>query len=383
MKKILYVTTISGFLPQFEMNDVKIMQDMGYEIHYASNFNNQVYSFDKEKLTGQGIILHHIDIEKKPAKVAAAVKAVGQIKSIIESENITIVHCHNPMGGVCARIAAWRSNVRPYVIYTAHGLHFFKGAPPVNWIMFYPAEKLLAKLTDIIITINREDYIRVKKHFRLKKGGHVEKIHGVGVDIEKFRPRKEISGEVRKELCVPADAFHIVTAAELNQNKNQRMIIEAVAALQNKNIYYSICGSGSSKDELEKLIEERGLSDRVRLLGFRTDMDRVLQSADVFAFPSQREGLGIASIEALSCGVPIVALDNRGTREYTIDGVNGIMCGKNDVELFKNAIAKLCDDENCRRYYAGNSRLSVRMFADDMTAADMKRIYGEADKAAL
>ena len=79
IKKILFVTTISGFVPQFEMNDVKIMQDMGYEVHYASNFTKQVYSFDQQKFVDQGIKLHSIDIEKSPLNLHAAMKAIRQI----------------------------------------------------------------------------------------------------------------------------------------------------------------------------------------------------------------------------------------------------------------------------------------------------------------
>lgn len=380
IKKILFVTTISGFVPQFEMNDVKIMQDMGYEVHYASNFTKQVYSFDQQKLVDQGIKLHSIDIEKSPLNLHAAMKAIRQIREIIENEQISIVHCHNPMGGVCARIAAYRSRINTYIIYTAHGLHFYKGAPLVNWLLYYPVEKLMAHMTDVIITINREDYINVKEHFSLKKNGHVEHIHGVGVDMDRFKPMREISEKMRYELQVPPGAFHIVTAAELNENKNQQVIIEAIAALQRDDIYYSICGVGPMKEKLEKLIEDKGLTYKVRLLGFCSDMDKVLQTADVFAFPSLREGLGIAAIEALACGVPVIAFKNRGTSEYIIDGVNGIMCDRNDADMFKEAILKMYSDKTYRRSCAENSRASVRRFADVEVIAVMQRIYGEADK---
>ena len=175
-KKILYVTTISGFLPQFEMNDVKLMQDMGYEVHYASNFTKQVYSFDKDGLIKQGIKLHHIDIEKKPLKIYAALKAIRQIRKIIDDENITMVHCHNPMGGVCARIAAHESRVKPYVIYTAHGLHFYKGAPYINWLLYYPAEKLLAHLTDTVTFLNLIFSKKEKQYTILKKSLKKQKL---------------------------------------------------------------------------------------------------------------------------------------------------------------------------------------------------------------
>ena len=381
MKKILYVTTISGFLPQFEMNDVRIIQQMGYEVHYASNFRNQMYTFDENELKKDGIILHQIDIEKKPTRFFKELKAIRQLKRIIEEENIVLVHCHNPMGGVCARIAAHCSGNRPYVIYTGHGLHFYKGAPLTNWLLYYPAEKLMAGMTDIIVTINREDYDNVKNSFSLKKGGFVEQIPGVGLDMDRFREMPELAGQMRRELRIPQDAFHIVTAAELNSNKNQNIVIEAVAELPHKDIYYSICGTGADEEKLEALIDRLGLSDRVRLLGFRTDMERILQTADVFAFPSKREGLGMAAVEALACGVPVICEDNRGTREYVRDGVNGIVCSDNSVSAMKAAILKIYGDREYRKKLAKECRSSVRGFGTDNTMKIMKNIYTTADRA--
>ena len=246
MKKVLFVTTNSGFLPQFEKNDAKILKEMGFEIHYASNFTNPIYTFDREELLTQGIITHQIDIEKSPTKFVKNQRTIKQIKTIIDENNIDMVHCHNPMGGVTARMAAAISKKKPYVIYTAHGFHFYKGAPRLNWMLFYLAERILAHLTDQIITINREDYLRAER-FHLKKGGKVSQIHGVGVDKNRFAPKKQIDQEKRKELGIPQDAFHIVTAAELNHNKNQKVIIEAVAKLKNPKIHYSICGKGTNE----------------------------------------------------------------------------------------------------------------------------------------
>lgn len=381
MKKILYVTTTSGFLPQFERNDVRIIQQMGYEVHYASNFTNQMYTFDENELKKDGIILHHIDIEKKPTRIFRELRAVRQLKRIIEEENISIVHCHNPMGGVCARIAAHYSSNKPYVIYTGHGLHFYKGAPMASWMFFYPVEKLMARMTDVIVTINREDYDTVKNRFKLRKGGYVELIPGVGLDMDRFAARPELSERVREELHIPQGAFHIVTAAELNANKNQQTVIEAVAGLPQKDIYYSICGRGADEEKLRVLINRLGLSDRVRLIGFRTDMERVLQSADVFAFPSVREGLGMAAVEALACGVPVICADNRGTREYVRDGVNGIVCSDNSVPQMKAAVLKMYSDIEYRRKLAGECRSSVSRFGIHNTMKIMSNVYMTADKA--
>ena len=389
MKKVLFVTTISGFLPQFEKNDVKLLKQMECQIHYASNFTNPIYTFDETELKKNEVALHQIDIEKSPAKINKNIKAIKQLIKIIDENEIDIVHCHNPMGGVAARIAAKTSKRKPKVIYTAHGFHFYKGAPIMNWMFYYTAERFLARYTDIIVTINREDYFRAKK-FKLKKNGEVYLIHSVGVDKEKFAPRPELRETKRAELGIPADAFHIVTAAELNENKNQKVVIEAVAALVNKyetsagesnkacSIYYTICGDGPSEDKLRELIKSKGLEDQIRLLGFRTDMYEILQTADVFAFPSIREGLGLAAIEALMCGVPLIAADNRGTREYAADGNNGIVCRYDAVDEFEEAIELLYENAAYRKRMADCCRESVKKFTIEEVEKTMTKVYARA-----
>ena len=209
----------------------------------------------------------------------------------------------------------------------------------------------------------------------------------VGVDKEKFAPRPELRETKRAELGIPADAFHIVTAAELNENKNQKLVIEAVAALKNKskidadkayNIYYTICGKGPNEDKLRELIKAYGLENNVSLLGYRTDMDEILQTADVFAFPSIREGLGVAAIEALMCNVPLIAADNRGTREYVSDGNNGIVCRYDAVDEFEEAIELLYRNTAYRKRMADRCRESVKKFTIEEVEKTMTKVYTRA-----
>lgn len=379
MKKALIVTTISGFVPQFCLNDVKILQDMGYEVHYASNFNNPIYRCDKDELKAMGIKLHHISIKKSPAAVATNIKACKKLRKLIEKEEIDLVHAHTPVGGILGRAAAKFASNHPVTMYTAHGFHFYKGAPLIYWILFYTAERLMARCTNIIVTINKEDKYRAKR-FKIRKGGSVEKIHGVGVNLDKFKPNPDISSWMRKSLDIPEDAFHIVTAAELNENKNQIKVIEAIALIPNENIYYSLCGKGPNKEKLEARIKQLGLENRVRLLGYRCDMHEVLQTADCFAFPSIREGLGIAAVEALASGVPVIASENRGTREYVRDQFNGILCNPDSVEDFKNAILDLINDEEKRKRMSAHCSESAQAFSTIENDRMMRKIYEKADK---
>lgn len=377
MKKVLIITAISGFLPQFEKNNVKLLHEAGCEIHYASNFKNPIYAFDEADLMAQGIRLHQIDIAKSPFKFGTNFRAVRQLLRIIRENDIEIIHCHNPMGGVAGRVAAGLCQRKPYVIYTAHGFHFYRGAPKKNWLLFYPAEWLLARMTDILITINREDYKRAKR-LPLKAGGDVFQIHSVGVDEERFCPKKEINEAKRRELHVPANAFHIVTAAELNKNKNQKVIIDAISTLPQEDIYYSICGKGPEQTFLRKLIKEKGLEDRIKFLGFRTDMDEILQTADCFAFPSYREGLGVAAVEALLCNVVLVASDNRGTREYAVNGKNAFVCKADNVSEFAQAIGTVHKDKELRAKMSQNCRSSAMKFTVGEVEKTMREVYYKA-----
>lgn len=376
MKNALIITTISGFVPQFEMNDVEILKENGYTVHYASDFENPIYSIDQQKLEKEGLILHHIDIRKSPFRFRENCRAFWQLKELIDREQITFVHCHNPMGGVVGRLAARYSRQKPYVIYTAHGFHFYKGAPKKNWILFYTAERWLARYTNRLITINREDYGRANK-FRLRQNGKVEQIPGVGVNIIKFQKREEWRMPKRSELGIPEKAFHVVSVGELNDNKNHETVIKAIGQMRDENIYYSICGEGGSREKLQNLIEQLHLEKNVRLLGYRTDIHEVLQSADCFAFPSKREGLGIAAIEAMACSVPVIAADSRGTREYMRNGVNGIVCDAAKPEEFSAAIMQLRDSEILRDCMAVEARKTAEGFSLAETDKIMRRIYGE------
>ena len=379
-KKALLVTTVSGFVPQFEMNNVRLLQELGYEVHYASNFSVPMYRIDEAELKAKGMVLHDIPLQKEPSRIRQNRQAIRRLKKLISEEGISLIHCHNPMGSVAARMAA---SHKQYVIYTTHGLHYFKGAPHVNRL-FDLAERALAHRTDLIITINREDYERACT-YRLRKGGKAALIPGVGVDMDRFCPRPGLRRQVREELGVPEEAFHLVTAAELNENKNHQVVIEAIAKLGRKDIVYSLCGSDavsrSTSAQLKNLVRENGLEEQVRFLGLRSDMERVLQSADAFAFPSKREGLGLAAVEALACGVPVIASDNRGSREYLKDGVNGICCRADSPDDFAQALTRFADDRDFLASCGKAARSSVGRFDRRETEKVMKALYNEADAA--
>lgn len=376
MKKILFITTISGFLQQFEMNDVSIVQELGYEVHYATNFYNPVYEVNREELFRRNIILHHIDIQKSPFKMVKNFKAWLQLRKIVKKEHIDVIHCHNPMGGVLGRLADIGMKGKRKIIYTAHGFHFYQGAPVLNWILYYPAEALLANRTDALITINDEDYKRAKK-FHLRKLGIIKKIPGVGIDTKKFNVHTAEREGIRNELGISEHDFFVLSVGELNANKNHKVVMHAVASLQDKAIRYGICGKGIEREKLLRLADKLGISEQVILYGFRKDIPRILAAADCFVFPSRREGLGIAAIEAMAAGVPMITSDCRGTREYMVNEVNGLVCKREAVEEYVAAIRNLRMSHGRRKEFAQACRKTAMKFDIRVTDGIMRQVYAD------
>ncbi len=332
MKKVLIVTTVSGFVPQFELNNVRILQKMGYEIHYASNYYNVSYGLDNHRLEGIGIIPHQVDFSRSPFHFKVNFKAYLQLKELMKSENFSILHCHTPVAAVLARIVA--KNYRKHglkVIYTAHGFHFYKGAPIKYWILFYPIERFLARFTDVLITINKEDYKRAKKFCRNKKT-KVVFIPGVGVNISYWSgknlisyERQEIRKQIRTELGLTKNQFGILSVGELIPRKNHALVIQVLAELKKEidiPFCYFICGQGILKEELQQLAKQLGVANEVIFLGYRENIRDILYGMDLFLFPSKQEGMPMALMEAIATGIPVRASNIRGNRELILESTN-------------------------------------------------------------
>lgn len=350
-KNILILTTISGFLDKFEKENVKLLLEMGYRVHYAANTKEQHYLFDEKKIRDMGVEIHHIDVARSPYMLLDNRKAFFQLLKLVEEYHIEAIHCHTPVGGVLGRLVGrYYKKKRLRVIYTAHGFHFYKGAQLINNSLYYAAEKILAHYTDILVVINKEDYGNAKR-FRLKPGGLVFQIPGVGLDLQRFRPfTEEERAKRRKELGLGENDFFLVSVGELNENKNQEIVLKALKKMKDSgkdlsHIKYGICGDGFFRQRIKEKIAEYGLEEIAVMYGYCTKVWEILGCADASAFPSRREGLGMAALESLAMGVPVIAADNRGTREYMIPGKNGYVCSWDDESSFARGIEAIRDME--------------------------------------
>lgn len=310
MKKVLFVATVIRFL-NFERGDIKLLQDMGYEVHCATNLEGE-----NERTEDIEMIRHHIDFARSPFNYKN-IGAYKRLKKLIKEEQFDLIHCHTPVGGIMARLVARQYRKKGLkVIYTAHGFHFFYGAPFKNWLLFYPIEWICSWWTDVLITINHEDYESAKKHLHAQQTGYIP---GVGLDIGKINSVKIDRNDIRRQLEIPQDAFLIISVGELNENKNHEVIIKAIKQIEKSNIYYVICGKGEKEQYLLELIKNFELENKVKLLGFRKDTIELCKASDLFAFPSKREGLSVALMEAIAAKIPVICSDIRGNRDLIQD----------------------------------------------------------------
>ena len=365
--KILYVTTISNTVNAFLIPHIKMLIDEGHQVDVAFNIEQEV----KPEIYEMRCKIHQLPLQRSLLK-KDNFRAYKILKKIIISEGYDLVHTHTPIASAIVRLVCRSlNNVR--VFYTAHGFHFFKGAPIVNWFIYYPVEKWLARYTDTLITINKEDYSRAKRKFKAKR---VEYVPGVGIDLKKFNTVKVDRDLKRSQLGLPEDAFVVLSVGELNKNKNHEVIIRAIAKINNPDIHYVICGEGQLDEYLRNLSKELGIEKQVHLLGFRKDVAEIGKASDIFAFPSKREGLGLAAIEAMACGLPIITSNIHGIVDYSIDGITGYATTFDDLSGFANLILKLFEDEALRIEYGKHNLNSIVKYDVNNILLRLQEIYG-------
>ena len=384
-KHVLIVATTQDFLLKFERDNVRLLQEMGYTVHYAANLKEPAYVSDGARIRALGVEVHHIRAARSPYLLRENRAALSQLLELVGRYPIRAIHCHTPVGGLLGRLTGRFSRERPVVVYTAHGFHFFRGAPLYNRLAFYPVERGLARFTDVLVTINAEDY-RAARKLPLPPGGKVFRLPGVGLDRALFSPLPAPERQaLRRRLGVGPQELFLLSVGELNLNKNHRVVLEALSRLKRRGclegIRYGICGEGFSRPMLSQEIRERGLSDTVTLYGYRPDIPQLLACADATVFPSRREGLGMAGLESLAMGVPVLAADNRGTREYMSFGKNGLLYPWDDPAGFARGIALLRGmDPRRRELLSQRCVASVAPFDRACSQAVMQAVYQEMER---
>jgi glycosyltransferase EpsD len=360
-RKCLFVATVIGHIKVFHIPYLKWFKEQGWEVHVAANGEEEIPYCDKK---------FNILIQRSPFKLQN-INAHSQLKKIISYEKYDIIHGHTPMGGILTRLCGKKHRkTGTRIIYTAHGFHFFKGAPFINWLLYYPMEKWLSRYTDTLITINKEDFNFAERKMKAKSTHYIP---GIGIDTDKFASSIVDKETKRNEFGIPLDSIVLISVGELNTNKNHQIIIKAINKIKNDNLYYIICGQGNELKQLQGLCKKLGIENHVLFLGYRTDIIDLLHMSDVFVFPSLREGLPVSLMEAMVAGLPCVVSKIRGNVDLIEHGKGGFLCGVNDVNEYEEAIEKVTKNKNMGEY----NKTAVQGFDVAVVLNKMKEIYYE------
>jgi len=372
-KKVLFVATVvKTHMMQFHLPYLKMFQDMGWETAVASRND---YEDPADCVIPYCDTYYDIPFERMPWKPKNWM-AYRMLKKIIDEGEFDLIHCHTPVGALIARLAALGARKKgTKVIYTAHGFHFFKGARQINWLLYFPVELLLAPVTDVLITINREDYERAKRTMQAKR---IEYVPGIGIDTSRFRADPEVYREKRRELGFRQEDFLLLTVAEMTKNKNHLTHLKALSLLKDKpefsDMHYLIVGRGEEWASLEEAAKELGIADHVRFMGYRTDAPDFYRCCDLFLFMTYREGLSVALMEAMGSGLPIICSQIRGNTDLVEDGVSGAFA-QITPEATAEAILKLYRDEALREAYGTAAAEKVKLFDNENVHRLVKDIY--------
>lgn len=343
MKRIL-ITSTDLMMVQFLLPHVKNLRENGYEVELACSEVGGRLAEVREKAKDYVKEVHEVRLRRSPLS-PTNLRGYGDMKKLLKERTYDIIWTNEPVMGVVTRLCAQKLRKQgTKVLYMAHGFHFFHGAPLLNWLVFYPIEKLMAHYADLIVTVNTEDYQRAKT-FNVNR---VEYIHGIGIDTERLT-LGDNRRDIRKELGLNPDNFIVLSVGELNKNKNQKTIIKAIAKVHDSSIHYLMCGKGNQHDNLVTMVKKLGLENNIHFLGYRRDVVDICSQVDVYVMPSLREGLPISSLEAMYCGLPLLTSSIRGLVDVNKNGRNGYLCAPSDSDSFARYIVALKSDDIRRK----------------------------------
>lgn len=375
-KRALMLASVASMIDQFNIPNISLLQSLGYEVDVIADFvdggsisSERIISL-KKRLSDMNVTVFHIAIPRSITRIGDLIESYKRIRSTIVEREYSLIHCHSPIGGVLCRLAA--KDVRKSgakVLYTAHGFHFYKGAPLMNWLFFYPIEKICSKYTDVLITINKEDYNFAKKHMRSRL---IEYVPGIGVDTKAFAFSKSIREKKRLEYGLKDDDIALLSVGELNKNKNHETALKAISQIEDRSrIHYFIVGKGDLNDYLSEMAIS--LNVNLHLLGYQTCMHELYCMADIFLFPSFREGLPVSLMEAMASGLPCIVSKIRGNSDLIQDGKGGFLFDPKDDSCFSKILKSLCRD-NPRDIGSTNTEI-VKKFDKSNVNDKMRIIY--------
>lgn len=357
MSKIL-LTATNAMIFHFLVPHIEKLLEMGHYVEIASTALEGYDDLLRNRIKKKPVKISYIRLNRSPFSLSNY-KGIIDLKRIIDNDSFDLIWTNEPVMSIATRLAARSARKKgTKVVYMVHGFHFFDGSSKGSWLIFYPIERIMAKFADYLITINKEDFNRGNS-FGFKD---VFYVHGVGLDTKRFREASVDRSLKRKEIGIPNNVIMLLSVGELGTRKNHEVVIRALGELKDKDIHYAICGEGVLEDYLKNLCKELGIAENVHFLGYHRDIPEICKAADIYVFPSQREGLGIGALEGMASGLPLISSYVNGIRDYTEDGVTGYTIQPHNIEGYVMAIRKLADNTGDRARFGSHNMIAAQKF---------------------
>ena len=370
MKKILFVANVYRHLYTFHQPYIQMLKDNGCRV-------DVIAARDDREVTADNC--YYWDLTRSPFHFRN-ISAYQQLKKLIEKERYDLVHCHTATAAAIARLATRkiRKKQGTKVLYTAHGFHFYKGAPRIFWLIYYPVEKFLSRFTDGIVLINKEDYhVVLKNGFKNKKTYY---INGVGIDTKRFvNVADENREKIRSEEGYHNNQFLMIYVAEFISRKNHRFLVDASLELTKKMNDFKMLfvGRGKLKQAIQGYSVSVGVDKYIDFLGVRLDLDRLFPMCDIGISSSLQEGFGLAVAEEMWCGLPVLVSQNRGSQEFVINGETGFFFKQGDIADFVQHAVALYENPQKRIDMGNAAHKYIQKFTIEHSLKSMAEIYSE------
>lgn len=367
--KILFAATVDNHILSHHLRIIHQLHESGHMVDVASNGDYTNADIHQK---------FNVCWSRNPLS-PDNLKAFHQIRKILRENQYDIISCHTPISSFFTRVANGQGRAK--VIYTAHGFHFFAGAPLLNQTVYKTMERIGARYTDVLVTINKEDE-RAALKFHLRPGGRVVWIPGVGVELKGIEAARTPRREIRSELGLAEDDFVLLSMGDLNKNKNQMFVMESLVEAFKKDVHlhYVLCGKGPLEARYRKFIADNNLEKQIHLLGYRTDVLRLLYGMDVYLSPSLREGLPVSVMQAMAAAVPVIAADVRGNRDLIANEKNGLLYPGGDRNALVRAVNRLRVDQNLYRRLAAQAKADVQKYDAEVIDPEILSLYAQFKK---
>jgi len=364
-----YISTDPVKLNNFYLPNIEVALRNGYEVNVGINrkYPDLVKSEHPIHFFDSNIFRSIFDLKNN-------YKAYRNLNNLLNASHFDIIHCNTPIGGVLGRICGKKAKVDK-VIYTVHGFHFYRGQNIIKKNIFRLVERALARMTDVIITINEEDYINAK-NFKLKKGGKVFKISGVGLDTNPILTQDSKIFSLMNEFSIKDSDIVLLTVGDLVKNKNTITLIKCMKYLDN-NFKLIICGKGVLEQKLKFFVKKQRLEDRIIFTGYRSDINDFYELANIFVFSSFREGLPRVTMEAMAHGLPCIVSNIRGNVDLIDHELGGYLCKPKSYKEFAHRIKSISyDKDKVNSMKLWNER-KIKNYDVEVVRKQIQNVYNE------